>query len=116
MSLHWTEEEQNALLAVLPDYRIKIQDQQLVHQKKITRHFAGQLHQTTPLLQQRTVEAINQRLPYLDNLLAGVFEACHYAKKDQHHYAALPRENGSKKFNSCNKRHSYNGAVKNSSN
>ncbi|MDI4643661.1 MULTISPECIES: hypothetical protein [Cohnella] len=110
MSRHWIE-DQKYLLAAIDKYRSQIEGENLIEQKKMTLRFAQNLHNETPELNHRTVHSINERLPYLDNLLAGVFEVHNYAAKDQHLYLTRPRMNGNRDFNACNTRHSYNGAV-----
>ena len=79
--------------------------------RKVTLELANHLHQTYPELGKRTVSAIKERLPYIENLLAGVFERNDYAKKDQYLYATLPRESDVIKPNPCHTRHKYNGAL-----
>ena len=79
--------------------------------KKVTKDFAETMHHRTPELQHRTVTAVTQRLPYLDNLLAGAWEIHNYAQKDQALYHTKPRPSMSRKPNLCNTRHSYNGAL-----
>jgi hypothetical protein len=108
---HWSKSEESHLLNVIPLYRQKIERKTLEEAKPITLALAEEI-QRIPDVNHRTVEAINQRLPYLENLLAGVFEKHHYANKDQHLYSTNPRGNNSKKPNRCNTRHSYNGAMK----
>lgn len=78
----------------------------------MTAEEARKLRERCPVLEHRTVNAISERLPYMDNLLAGVFEKQHYAKKDQVYYGTVPRHDHSKKPNMCNTRHAYNGAIR----
>lgn len=112
MTKHWSEEEQIHLLNSITSYRRKIYEKDITEAKRQTLELANYLHQHYPSVQGRTVNAISERLPYLDNLLAGVFEEYNYANKDRDLYSTLPRENNSKKPNLCNTRHHYNGAVK----
>lgn len=58
------------------------------------------------------MQSINERMPYLDNLLAGSLPKHGFAKKDQHLFESKPRENGNKDINYCNNRHSYNGTLR----
>jgi hypothetical protein len=109
MASYWTKDEQNHLVEAIPLYR-----QELMQSKapeKVTLEIADHIYQTCPDLKERSVKAIHQRLPYLENLLAGVFEKNDYAKKDQYLYSRLPRDYGSKKPNLSNTRHKYNGAL-----
>ncbi len=41
---------------------------------QLTFELANHIHQQHTILQNRTANAIYERLPYLDNLLAGVFK------------------------------------------
>jgi hypothetical protein len=109
--MFWSEKEQSHLLEAIPTYRDKIKNKDLKEAKRLTLELAEEIHHSVPDVQGRTVNAINERLPYLENLLAGVFEAHHYAIKDRSHYLSMPRENGSKEPNLCNTRHKYNGAM-----
>lgn len=111
MAKQWKADE-TLLLAAIPTYRGYIEDKDPKESIKLTLEFAASLHQNTPELQHRTVQAIAERLPYLDNLLAGVYETHNYAKKDQHLYALLPRPNKNTSPNLSNTRHSYNGAIR----
>jgi hypothetical protein len=111
MANHWNKDEV-FILKSISDYRKIINNKEIKEARKITFEFARALLQNTPELQHRSQQAIFERLAYLDNLLAGVFEKHHYAKKDQALYLKEPRENGSKEPNFCNTRHSYNGAVR----
>jgi hypothetical protein len=110
--LHW-QEDQEYLLEAMVDYRklVKGEDEQK-KAIKLTNEFDSNLHAETPGLHHRSVNAVTERLPYLDNLLAGVFKKENYAKKDQHLFGTMPRDNASKEPNLCNTRHSYNGAIK----
>jgi ABC-type branched-subunit amino acid transport system ATPase component len=99
------------LLESIISYREKIQGKELKEAKRITFELAEQLHKNHAIVQSRTENAIFERLPYLDNLLAGVFEKNHYAKKDQILYATQPREKNDRGPNLCNTRHKYNGAM-----
>jgi hypothetical protein len=112
MAKHWSKEEQIHLLNLIPSYRQKTHQKDLKEAKRLTLEMAYYIHQHYPSLQNRTVNAIFERLPYLDNLLAGVFEEHHYAKKDRYLYSTLPRANNNKEPNLCNTRHPYNGALK----
>jgi hypothetical protein len=109
--MHWSEKEQSHLLKAIPSYRQKIKDKDLKEAKRLTLELAEEIHQHVLDIQGRTVNAIYERLPYLENLLAGVFEAHHFAVKDRHHYSNLPREDGSIEPNLCNSRHKYNGEM-----
>jgi hypothetical protein len=53
-----------------------------------------------------------ERLPYLDNLLAGVFKRRDHARKDQHLFEKVLRDGNDIKPYLCNTRHSYNGAIR----
>lgn len=111
VNMHWSEKEQSHLLKAIPSYREKIKNKDLKEAKRLTLEIAEEIHQNVADIQNRTVNAIYERLPYLENLLAGVFDAQHYAIKDRSHYSSKPRENGSKEPNLCNTRHKYNGAM-----
>lgn len=111
MSKHWSKEEQTPLLSVIPSYRLKIQQLEIKQAKHITLQMAHFIHREYPIVQERTVNAIYERLPYLENLLAGVFKDYHYAEKDRHLYSTLPREHNSQEPLLCNTRHKYNGAM-----
>ena len=106
---YWTKQEQDYLVKAIPLYRQKLK--QTKAPEKVTLELAKHLHQTYPELDRRTVSAIKERLPYIENLLAGVFERNDYAKKDQYLYATLPRESDVIKPNPCHTRHKYNGAL-----
>jgi hypothetical protein len=109
MASYWTKQEQELLVKAIPLYR-----QQLKQSKapeKVTLELAKHLHLTYPELFKRTVTAIRDRLPYIENLVAGVFDRNDYAKKDQYLYASLPRESDVLKPNPCHTRHKYNGAL-----
>ena len=109
MSKRWAEQEQKHLLNVIPLYREKIKQKDLKEAKKITLEIADNISQTYQDVQGRTVNSIYERLPYLENLLAGVFKEEAYALKDQHLYSTLCREDGKLEPNLCNTRHKYNG-------
>lgn len=111
VGMQWKVKEQSHLLIAIPSYRQKIEGKSLKEQKKLTLELAEEIFDQVPDVQGRTVNAINERLPYLENLLAGVFEPHHYAIKDRLHYSTLPRENGNKEPNIYNQRHKYNGAM-----
>lgn len=111
MAKQWSKEEEAPLLEQIASYRLEIHQKDIKVAKKITIRFAENIHQQNPFLRHRKINAINERLPYLENLLAGVFQKHHYAIKDQHMYATLPREDKSKIPNLCNTRHKYNGAM-----
>jgi hypothetical protein len=112
MANQWRQEEQIHILNSVPSYRQKIHLKNNKEAKRLTLEVAYYIHQHYPSVQNRTVNAIYERLPYIDNLLGGVFEIHHYAKKDQHLYSTLLREDKSKEPNLCNTRHNYNGALK----
>jgi hypothetical protein len=112
MAKHWVEEEQIHLLNSITSYRQTIYQKDIKEAKRQTLGLAKYLHQQHPSIQNRVVNAIYERLPYLDNLLAGVFEENNYANKDKYLYSTLPRENNSKDPNLCNTRHDYKGAMK----
>ncbi|MBT2689244.1 hypothetical protein J7I93_13715 [Bacillus sp. ISL-47] len=112
MPKRWTEKEERYLQKVIPDYRKSILKKNLKEAKSTTLKLAKEIHQDNPVIQNRTVNAIYERLPYLENLLAGVFEKRHYASKDQRLYNTLPRESKCITPNLCNTRHPYNGAMK----
>jgi hypothetical protein len=111
MARHWVENEEIHLLNSIPSYRQKIEQKSLTEAKRITFELAKEIHQQFPILQGRTENAIYERLPYLENLLAGVFEAHHYAVKDRVLYSKLPRGSKNKEPNLCNTTHKYNGAM-----
>lgn len=112
MSMHWSKEENSILINYIQLYRTTIFKKNLKEAKQLTNDLAQEIHQQNPAIQNRTVNAISQRLPYLDNLLAGVFEEQHYAMKDRYLYSSQLREDQNKEANLCNSRHSYNGALK----
>ena len=109
MASYWTKQEQDYLVKAIPLYRQKLKQSKAP--EKITLELAKHLHLNYPELGKRTVTAIKERLPYIENLLAGVFERNDYAKKDQYLYATLPRESDVIKPNPCHTRHKYNGAL-----
>jgi hypothetical protein len=111
MAMIWTSKEESHLLNVIPEYRQKIARKNVKQARSITLELAEEIHKI-PEVNHRTVEAINQRIPYLENLLAGAFQKHHYAIKDQYLYFTSPRDNNSKKPNLCNTRHPYNGALR----
>ncbi|MBM7660396.1 hypothetical protein JOC85_001163 [Bacillus mesophilus] len=111
MALPWTTDQQY-LLNVINLYREQMNGKDLKTQKRITKELAEQLHTSNQGLQHRTIQSINERLPYLENLLAGVFEIHNYAAKDQHLYSVKPRTIGDKTPNLCNTRHSFNGDLR----
>lgn len=106
------KEDQIYLIKAIPAYRTVIGGKDDKTAKKMTIEFAETLHHRTPELQHRSVAAITQRLPYLDNLLAGVWEVHNYAEKDWNLYFTKPRTSLSREPNLCNTRHSYNGALR----
>ena len=110
MSNQWSEIEQVPLIAHLVSYRQSINNKENKEAKEITLNKAVNILETYSILQHRTHVAIFERMCYLDNLLAGVFEKEHYAKKDQYLYGILPRDNKDVTPNFINTRHSYNGA------
>ena len=110
MAKAWSRAEEQHLLDVIPEYRKSILNKETKDARTITKKVAERLHKQHPILQGRTVTAIYERLPYLDNLLAGVFERTHYAIKDRQLYGTLPKEN--RDPNMCNSRHAYAGAVR----
>ena len=110
MSNQWSEIEQVPLIAHIVSYRQSITNKETKEAKEITLKEAIMIQETYSVVQQRTHIAIFERMCYLDNLLAGVFENMHYAKKDQYLYGVLPRENQDVTPNFINTRHSYNGA------
>lgn len=112
MANHWSEEEQIHLLNSITSYRRNIYQKDIKEAKRQTLELANYIYQHYPSVQDRTVNGISQRLSYLDNLLAGVFEEHHYANKDRYLYSTLPREDNNKEPNLCNTRHNYNGAMK----
>ncbi|AEI43662.1 hypothetical protein [Paenibacillus mucilaginosus] len=113
MSKRW-EQDQKVLLDAIPRYRAEIRNLEAAEARKITRRLARELYGQTSELQARNKDenAVYERLPYLENLLAGALRKEDYAQKDGHLYGTLPREDGSRAFNPCNSRHSYNGAVR----
>lgn len=111
MSIHWSKEEDSILINTIHLYRTRIIKKDLKEAKQLTKEFALEIYQQNPSLQIRTINAISERLPYLDNLLAGVFEESHYAIKDRYLYSTSPREDNNRIPNLCNARHQYNGAL-----
>jgi hypothetical protein len=111
MAKQWCD-DQAFLIEAIPDYRRLIENKELNDARRLTLKFAQELHYKTPELQHRSIEAIAQRMPYLDNLLAGVFTKQAYGIKDQILYNTQNRENNSVEPNVCNTRHSYNGVMK----
>jgi hypothetical protein len=112
LSMQWSKQEEVHLLNAIPSYRQRIKNIVLKEARRLTLELAEEIHKDYPEVQGRTVNAIYERLPYLDNLLAGVFEANHYAKKGQYLYGNLLRIDGGTEPNLCNMRHPYNGAMK----
>lgn len=110
MSKHWTREEESPLIECMPSYREKIRDKDIQQARRVTKQFSKHVRESNKILCSRSENAIYERLPYLDNLLAGVFEREDYAKKDRQHYGRLLKED--KIPNICNTRHPYNGAMK----
>ncbi len=110
MSNHWSEIEQVPLIDHLVTYRQSISKKEKKEAKEITMNMAMMIQATYSDVRHRSHTAIFERICYLDNLLAGVFEKEHYAKKDQDLYGTLPRENHDNTPNFINTRHSYNGA------
>ncbi|WP_338469607.1 hypothetical protein R4Z10_12350 [Niallia sp. XMNu-256] len=109
MASYWTKYEDTHLMKAIPLYR-----QRLMHANstdKVTLEVAIYIQKTIPELQDRTIDSIEKRLPYFENLLAGVFEKSDYAKKDQYLYSFLPRDNEGRIPNPCFTRHKYNGAL-----
>lgn len=111
MSKPWTE-DQKFLLNSMNDYRKKIENKEDKEVRKLTKDFAETLYNNTPELHHRSINSINERLPYLDNLLAGVLEEKNYQIKDQHLFGVRPRNKGDEELNLSNTRHSYNGALR----
>ena len=109
---HRWKEDQYYLLDALDTYRIVIQGKELKDIRRLTLEFATNLHINTKELHHRSIQSINERLPYLDNLLAGALEIDNYAAKDQHLYRTRSRPDGCTEVNLCNTRHSYNGAIR----
>jgi hypothetical protein len=106
--LHWSPEEEKLLK--IDDYRRLICGKKLDDQILLTEYYANIIYESSTLLQlNRGHNGVILRLPYLDNLYAGVLEKEAYAIKDQYKYESSPREDGSKEFNSCNRSHPYNG-------
>lgn len=110
--MQWSKQEEVHLLNAIPSYRQRIKNTGLKEARQLTLELAEEIHKDYPEVKGRTVNAIYERLPYLDNLLAGVFKAYHYAKKDQYLYRTLLRIDGGREPNLCNMRHPYNGAMK----
>ncbi|MDR7073307.1 hypothetical protein [Fictibacillus barbaricus] len=111
MGEYWAE-DQVYLIEAIHKYRAAIKGSELKKARNLTLVFANELHKATPALHHRSIGAIEQRLPYLDNLLAGVFNKEDYAEKYQHLYNIQPRTDSSVRPNLCNTRHSYKGALK----
>jgi hypothetical protein len=110
MPKHWTIKEEEALIECMSPYRGLIRNESTQQARKITKQFAVDLRESNKNISSRSVNAIYERLPYLDNLLAGVFERGDYAIKDRHRYGTSPKEK--RVPNICNARHPYNGAMK----
>ncbi|WP_209121158.1 hypothetical protein [Alkalihalobacillus sp. BA299] len=111
MAKHWTD-DQEIFLKNLDRYRNVLKGKDEKEAKRLTIELAKEIYSQNVELRHRTVQSIVERLPYLDNLLAGVFDKVNYAKKDQSMYAKIPRENNDTIPNLCNTRHSYNGAIR----
>ncbi|OIJ09148.1 hypothetical protein BKP35_17260 [Anaerobacillus arseniciselenatis] len=111
MSKHW-KDDQIHLLKAIPAYRMMIAGKPEKEAQQITKEFAETLRTNNVELHHRSVQSINERLPYLENLLAGVFEPQNYAQKDQHLYYSKPRVDDGREPILCNTRHSYNGAIR----
>lgn len=117
MAMPWRENEQIHLLNAIPLYRQRIVQKDMKNPKdlkearRITLELAKEILSQNPDVNGRSDNAIYERLPYLENLLAGVFEKHHYATKDQSLYASNPRDNGDREPNLCNTRHKYKGAM-----
>ncbi|MBB6451602.1 hypothetical protein HNQ94_000023 [Salirhabdus euzebyi] len=111
MAKPW-KDDQEYLINSIVEYRNLINGKDVKEAKRMTKNFAEKLHKNNPELKHRTIQSIVERLPYLDNLLAGVFKKENYAKKDQNLYSKVPRENNDLTPNYCNTRHSYNGAIR----
>lgn len=111
MARHWRDDQLH-LLSALSEYRNRIEGKDTKEAKKITNSFARDLHHNTTELHHRSINSIAERLPYIDNLLAGVLQISNYAQKDQPLYNLQPRKDGNKIMNLCNTRHSYNGELR----
>ncbi|MBB6451583.1 hypothetical protein HNQ94_000004 [Salirhabdus euzebyi] len=111
MAKPWKDDQEYLLNSIL-EYRSLINGKDDKEARRITEKFAKEIQNCNPELKHRTVQSIVERLPYLDNLLAGVFEKDNYANKDQNLYAKMERENNDTTPNYCNTRHSYNGAIR----
>ncbi len=112
MPKYWDETEQIYLINAIDNYRSIIDGKVLKEAKRLTRDFALNLQRTTPELSHRSQNSINERLPYLDNLLAGALEEKNYATKDRPLYGSRLRVNSDKGFNQCNTRHHFNGHIR----
>ena len=110
MSKPWKEDQQ-VLLNSMNDYRTRMENKEDKEVRRLTKAFAETLYKNTPELHHRSINSIVERLPYLDNLLAGVMEKSNYHIKDQHLYGVHPRNNGNKELDFSNTRHSYNGGI-----
>lgn len=64
MSKPWTE-DQKFLLNSMNDYRKKIENKEDKEVRKLTKDFAETLYNNTPELHHRSINSINERLPYL---------------------------------------------------
>ncbi len=111
MAGYWTKQEESHLVKMIPLYRQKLMLTKSID--GVTLEVAEYIHRTIPDLKHRSIQSIQKRLPYFENLVAGVFEKSDYAKKDQYLYSALPRDNDELKPNPCKTRHKYNGALSN---
>jgi hypothetical protein len=91
MSKPWLEDQQY-LIKAIGDYRKVVHYEELKADRNATKAFAEGLYHSTSELQHRSLQAIIERLPYLDNLLDGIFEKHSYALKDQQLYGTKVRE------------------------
>lgn len=85
MSQLWIEDQQ-FLLNNINTYRTKIENKEVKEVREITKAFTETVYKRTPELHHRSINSIVERLPYLDNLLAGALEKKDYQIKDQHLY------------------------------
>lgn len=91
MATQWTDKENDIFINVMALYRSEIHNKNEKTVKKITTNYAKHLHQQHPILQDRTIHAVDEHLSYFDDLLAGVGSEKDYAIKDAKYYNTMPR-------------------------
>jgi hypothetical protein len=70
VSKRWNEQEDRIILELLDDYRESIRDKSDKEIKEITWATAERVYNTYECLQECTVQAIYERISYIDDLLA----------------------------------------------